>query len=402
MKIIYLANQRLPTEKAYGIQIAKMCEAFADYNPDTNKYLKIPDSRIDIELVVPYRKNKIKDNFFDYYSVRRNFEFKKIWSPDFYLPGKLDKLAVTVKSFISAALLSLYALQRKKVDIIFSRDEWPIFILSFFRNNLVFEAHRFSWKRRIFYRRFKKRNIKIVVISRGLKEDFVRFGFPPNNILVAHDGVDLEQFNILDNPKAYRDELGLPSDKKMIGYVGQLRTLGMEKGVTDLIEAFGELRKVSNDYVLAIVGGVEGDIEYYKKLVSRKGLTDHDVIFIGQKEHKLIPKYLKAFDILAIPFPNNKHYARYISPLKLFEYMASRRPIVASDLPSIREILNESNAVLMKPDSAESLAEGIKRILQSAELADKISKRAYQDVQNYTWQKRAGKILEFITQNFAK
>jgi len=397
MKIIYLANQRLPTEKAYGIQIAKTCEAFADYNPDTNKYPRIPDSRIDVELVVPYRKNKIKDNFFDYYSVRRNFEFKKIWSPDFYLPGKLDKLAVTVKSFISAALLSLYALQRGKVDIIFSRDEWPIFILSFLKNNLVFEAHRFSWKRRIFYRRFKKRNIKIVVISRGLKEDFVRFGFPPGNILVAHDGVDLEQFNIQMSKEEARNKLNLSRDAKIIMYTGHLFEWKGAGTMLKVAKLYSGSNSLYSDCVLFIfVGGTQQDIKEFKKRA--EGLDN--VLILGYKPHQEIPIYLKAADVLVLPNSAKEEISsKYTSPLKLFEYMASGRPIVASGLLSIREILNESNAVLVKPDSPESLAEGMKRVLQSAESADKISKQAYQDVQNYTWQKRAGKILEFIVSN---
>jgi glycosyltransferase involved in cell wall biosynthesis len=76
--------------------------------------------------------------------------------------------------------------------------------------------------------------------------------------------------------------------------------------------------------------------------------------------------------------------------------MASSVPIVVSDLPSIREILNENNAVFVEPNNPESLANGIKKVLQNNDLADRISKQALQDVQNYTWQKRAEKILEFI------
>ena len=59
-KLIYIANLRLPTEKAYGIQIAKMCEAFGALG-------------LDVELVTPYRISKIKDNLFDYYSIKKNF-----------------------------------------------------------------------------------------------------------------------------------------------------------------------------------------------------------------------------------------------------------------------------------------------------------------------------------------
>ena len=79
--------------------------------------------------------------------------------------------------------------------------------------------------------------------------------------------------------------------------------------------------------------------------------------------------------------------------------MASKRPIVASDLPSIREILNEGNAILVQPDNPQGLAEGIRKVLENKNLAEKISARAFRDVQNYTWQKRAENILEFISQN---
>jgi len=87
-----------------------------------------------------------------------------------------------------------------------------------------------------------------------------------------------------------------------------------------------------------------------------------------------------------------------MSPLKIFEYMASQRPIAASDLPSLREVLNEENSVLIEPDNPRSLAEGVKNILQNVKFADKISKQAYSDVQKYTWEKRAERILGFVSE----
>ena len=90
--LLYIANLRLPTEKAYGIQIAKMCEAFAD-----------PELKFKVALIYPKRNNpNIKENVFDYYSVKNNFEAKRVWAPDFYFSGKLDTISVLIKNFISA------------------------------------------------------------------------------------------------------------------------------------------------------------------------------------------------------------------------------------------------------------------------------------------------------------
>ena len=378
MKLLYILNQRLPIEKAYGLQVAKMSEAFADRG-------------LEVELVIPTRRDPIKQDFFSFYSIKRNFKFKKLFSPDFYFPGKLDRVAVAIKSFISALVLIFYSFF-KKVDLIYSRDELPLYFLSFSKKNLVFEAHRFSKKRALFYQRFKKQNLRVVTVSQGLKDDFVRFGFKSQGVLVAHDGVDLEEFNIDLNKDEARLELNLPLDKKLIGYVGQLRTMGMEKGINLAIKS---LKSLPGNVILVLVGGDKKLIDIYKEL-SRKDNLEGRIFFVGQVGHKLIPVYLKSFDVLLMPFPKTHHYVFYMSPLKLFEYMASQRPIVATDLTSVREILSQENSVLVKSDDSEAFAQGVKKILDDSQMADRISERAFEDVKNYTWQKRAEKILDFI------
>jgi glycosyltransferase involved in cell wall biosynthesis len=116
-----------------------------------------------------------------------------------------------------------------------------------------------------------------------------------------------------------------------------------------------------------------------------------------------MPIFQKSADILVIPNSGKEDISRlYTSPMKLFEYMASGVPVVASDLPSIREILSENNSVLFIPDDANSLADAIKKILGNPALADKISKQALSDVQKYTWNNRAKEIISFITKNGIK
>ena len=208
MKLVYIANLRIPTEKAYGVQIAKTCEAFADLG-------------IDITLVVPYRISKAKGDFFNFYSLKRNFKFKKIFLLDIYLPGKLNILALGFKNIISAIGLSIYALV-KNPDIIYSRDELSLYILSFFKKNLIYETHRFSNTRKFFYKRFIKKDLKLVVITDHLKDDLVKVGFRPENILTAPDGVDLDQFSLDISQNEARDKLNLPQNKKIIAYTGHL------------------------------------------------------------------------------------------------------------------------------------------------------------------------------------
>lgn len=378
MKIVYVTNQRMPTDKAHGIQIAKMCEAFASLGAN-------------VELIAPFRISDIKDGFFDYYSVKKSFRFIKVLSPDFYLPGILDKVAFVIKNFISALVLAIYALCLK-ADIVYSRDEPVIFFLSFIVNprKLVFEAHKFPHSRLFFYKRFKKKNLKIVAISHGLESKFIELGFSANNILVAPDGVDIEQFDIGETKEEYRKKLDLPQNKKLILYTGHLFDW---KGVDTLLSAD---KYLEDGCLIVIVGGTDVDLRKYQLRLNNNQFKNR-IKMLGHKSHKLIPLFLKAADILVLPNSGKEAVSHsFTSPLKLFEYMASKRPIVASDLLSIREILDENSAVLIKPDDSLALADGIKMVLGDNILSDKISQNAFEKVQRYSWTNRARDILSVI------
>lgn len=379
-KLLYLSNLRLPTEKAYGIQIAKMCEAFA--------------IQVEVKLIYPRRRNPIKADVFDYYSVEKNFKIKKLPAIDFYITGFLDRITVGIKSFISGATLAFYALF-SDADVIYSRDELVIYMLSFFKKGLVFEAHRFSQKRKFFYKRFKNTSVKTVVISKAIEQELIKLGFGEKNILVAHDGVDLKEFNIEMSQEEARKKTDLPLGKKIVMYTGHLFEW---KGADVLLEA---ARLVSNfefitskfgEILFIFVGGMEYDIRKFKEKVERL----NNVLILGHKSHKEIPIYLKAADILVLPNSAKDTISGYTSPLKLFEYMASRRPVVASDLSSIREVINENIAVLVEPDSPKSLAEGIIKIINNKMLGEKLTQESFDDVQNHTWADRALKILDFV------
>ncbi|PIR41928.1 MAG: glycosyl transferase family 1, partial [Candidatus Yanofskybacteria bacterium CG10_big_fil_rev_8_21_14_0_10_37_15] len=233
--------------------------------------------------------------------------------------------------------------------------------------------------------RFKNTGTKTVVISEAIKKEFLKLGFNEKNILIAPDGVDLEKFDLSISKEEARKKVGLLFGKKIVMYTGHLFPW---KGVDILAEAAQLLQDV--DFIF--IGGTEYDIQKFKNKYQKV----KNIKILGHKPHKEVPIYLKAADILVLPNSAKEEISsKYTSPLKLFEYMASGRPIVASDLLSTREVLNESNSVLVKPDNPEALVEGIKSALANAKLAEKISDQALKDVQDHTWRKRAEKIITY-------
>lgn len=381
MKLLYLLNQRLPTEKAYGLQIAKMCSNFARLE------------NVKLELLYPSGRNQIKESIFEYYGIKEAFKVDKIWTPYFYLPGRLEIIAFSIKSIISALILAREALSRNP-DFIYSRDELPLYLLSFFRRNLVFEAHKMQTSRTFMYRRLMKSKIKLVVITNSLKDRFVELGFDVKNILVASDGVDTEVINQEENKSSNKESarniLNLSLGKKLVVYTGSLFRW---KGVYILADA----AKLLPEVLFIVVGGDErGDEKELRDYLDRNNIRN--VTVTGYiKSEETVRSYLVVADVLILPnSAKDKVSQKYTSPLKLFEYMASRRPIVASDLPSLREILNENNSILVKPDDALALAEGIKKILGNSALSGQISNLAFEDVKQYTWEKRVQSVIIFI------
>ena len=379
MKIIYITNSRIPTEKAHGFQVIKMCEAFT--NAGTQ-----------VELWIPKRFNAIKESPFNYYNIRENFTLKKVPVLDLIPLYRLfGAFANFVESF-SFALFAYLRLPKGEDYIIYSRDQFILWFLSFTNKKFVYEIHSFPGKL-VFYKRIWKHAHKIVTITAALKAKIVEQGIDESKIIVAHDAVDLDAFNAVTLAKEeLKIELSLPKDDFLIGYIGKFKTLGMEKGIATMIES---LPLLSKDVKMVFVGGEELEIKEYKSLANRFNVLPQSLFFSYQPYAQLI-RYTKAMDALVIPFPNKPHYAFYASPLKLFEYMASGRPIITSDLPALREVLNDKNALFFKLGSASELAQAIKMLKSSQTLGYHLSQQALADVKEYTWDKRAQKILDFI------
>jgi glycosyltransferase involved in cell wall biosynthesis len=177
----------------------------------------------------------------------------------------------------------------------------------------------------------------------------------------------------------------------IVGYVGHLYPW---KGAHLLIEALSLLEGVR----AVVVGGhpAERDLERLKGQARALGLGSR-VTFTGYVDRSRVPELLADMDILALPHTSTTVSERYASPLKLFEYMAAGRPIVASDLVSIREVLcHDVNGVLVQAGSAPALADGIRRVIDDPQLAERIAGKARAAAAEYTWDRRAERLEQLL------
>lgn len=157
------------------------------------------------------------------------------------------------------------------------------------------------------------------------------------------------------------------------------------KGVDVLLEAADHLQGIGA-HVL-VVGNVQ-EPEYV-------ALASENVTFTGFVAPSDVPDYLAAADMLVMPSTGTLRYAEYTSPLKLFEYLATGNPVVASDLPVLREVLRHGeNALLYPPRDATALADALKRLWAERGLGRALADQAWLDVQQYSWRARASRILE--------
>jgi glycosyltransferase involved in cell wall biosynthesis len=383
MKILYIANIRIPTEMAHGLQIMKMCEAFVKQGAE-------------LELIVPMRfgiSEIAKKDPFEYYKVDRIFKIKKIFCFDLTPLNKyLGPISFLIQALSFAFFASIYVLfqftRRRggQADVIYSRDRFSLMPLVLFRKNIVIEIHQMH---RSLFKFILHKVKKIIVITNSLKSALIKKGINENKIIVASDGIDLKDFDISETKEECRKKLGLPQNKKLILYAGHLYKW---KGVETLALAS---KFLNEDILIVIVGGIKWYLSDFKKFIKKNNLKN--VLVLGHKDYSQIPFYLKSADCVVLTGTNNSETSKqYTSPMKMFEYIASKNPIVASDLPSFKEVLNDENSILVGSDNPEAMAIGINKAINDLALSKQISEQAYKDVQQYTWDNRAKKILEFI------
>jgi glycosyltransferase involved in cell wall biosynthesis len=211
--------------------------------------------------------------------------------------------------------------------------------------------------------------------------------------VISPNGIDLERFANLPEPEEARRQLGLP-EKPTAGYTGHLYA---GRGTALLTELARRLPKVQ----FLWAGGREAEVRAWQERLKAEGLTN--VHLTGFIENRQLPLYQAAAEVLLMPYEraisgsSGGDSAGYASPMKMFEYMACRRAILSSDLPVIREVLDETNAVLCPPEGGTAWTEALSTLLADEAKRNALAMQAWQDVQAYTWLERARRGLAGFT-----
>lgn len=382
MRILYFADIRFPLERANGIQTMETCHALASRGHR-------------VHLIVKPDTHKPARDPLEFYGLTRvdGLVIERATAP----AGAGVIPRVGYLSFVLGR-----AFGRDRADVIVTRDlgvaSTLLRIPAGMRAPIVYESHGYAPDVAAALpqlvatakppgaaklRRLARREAAVwrsadgyVTITHGLAAEIARRHGPRERLAVVPDGV-----RTAGGPPP-----ALPREPR-IAYAGHLYAW---KGVDVLLKALALTPSLEG----VIVGGheAEPDLGRLRTLAAELGIAER-VTFTGLVEPGRVAEHLSGAMILALPNPASAISTRFTSPLKLFEYMAAGRAIVASDLPAIREVLtHDENAWLVEPGSAGALAAGLQRLAEDRPLAERLARTAFEGAGAYTWAKRAERL----------
>jgi len=373
MKVACISASRVPSTTANSMQVMKACQAISQLGHEVHLFL--PGHKPQLENTDLNSLYGLKTQFpIEWLSSRPglhryDFAFQAVWK------ARRLKTDISYVWFFQAGIFSLFA----HLPVIFELHGPP-------------EGRFGPWLFRFFQHLPGKK--RLLPITRALAHQLhERFNIDLGDqdlMQISPNGVDLERYVNLPEPATARTRLGLPSTLT-VGYTGHLYPGRGMTLLTELARCFPRIN-------FLWVGGRQQDVNMWRERLAVENITN--ITLIGFVDNNQLPLFQAAADILLMPYErvitgsSGGNSTSYASPMKMFEYMASKRAIISSDLPVIREVLNPSNAMLCPPEDVEAWSQALECLIFDEEKRHALAEQAWLDIQQYTWLERARKALE--------
>lgn len=393
MKIAIIAPTYIPAKRANTLQVMKMAQAFVNLGHE-------------IRLAVPTGLNTQKHEDYLWRDIAHHYglsnEFPIDWLPAYPILRRYDY-----------AWRAVQWSMRWELDVVYTRLPQAAAISANCGLNTIHEVHDLP-QGKLGTRLFKwflagEGAVRLVVISQALASDIkTEFKLPDNSsfTVVLPDGVDLNRFADLTSPAEVREKLvqlidghlhqtnsQFSSGNFTAGYTGHLYP---GRGVNIILDIAERLKEIN----FLIVGGETNEVDKVRESVLERGLRN--VTLTGFVPNAELPVYQAACDVLLMPYQrrieasSGGDISRYLSPMKLFEYLACGRAICSSDLPVLREILTDESALLIQPEDIQGWVSALQFLQDNPERRAEFAENAQRMSKKYSWESRAKKILEDI------
>ncbi|MFJ4591751.1 MULTISPECIES: glycosyltransferase family 4 protein [unclassified Kitasatospora] len=366
MRIAYLHGGTIPSFFANGVHVMRMCDAFTAAGHDVTLYTA-PGS-------YP------ADDAYAYYGVRHRFPIRAVPIPE-DTPAGYWRRAERVRDLLAGDTAP---------DLVYGRDPYGLAAAADLAP-FVYEVHQIrrdvsppGTEHRLLGH---QRLARVVAITHALARDFqeAHAALGPLPILVAPDCADPPA-----PPTAAAPTLPGRPDVPRIGYVGHLYD---GRGIDLILELADRLPGLD----FHLIGGAAEDRARWE---GSCGLPN--VFFHGHRPPAELPSYYPSFDVVLAPYQRKVYTwgrlgetGRWASPMKLFEYMSHGRPIIASDLPVLREVLQDGvNCLLRPPDEPDAWADALAGLVADGALRRALGDEARRQLlDRYTWRRRADRVL---------
>jgi glycosyltransferase involved in cell wall biosynthesis len=371
MKIAYVFDRPLPARETDSEQAVQTIAAFARRGAN-------------VCLVLPARgAGTTPRELADHYQVSGDFEVQTVPTP--FRGFELGR-----KGWHALRALELPVVA--DADVVYTRNFPTLFALARRQQRFAYETYR-PWSDQfpvlapLFRRAMASPHfLGAILHSHFARDRYQALGVDERRLLVAHNGHDPTRF--IDQPPQaeLRARLSLPVDRKIVVYTGHVN---LTKGLDTVLRMARRLPRVS--FVLV---GSDGN-GWIETLARRT----ENVSVVAWQPFDTVARYLMAADVLLQP-PSRiplRLVGNTVLPMKLFLYLAAGRPIVAPDLPDMREVLqHDHNALLVPTGDDDAAVNAVARVLDEPGLADRLSAAARRTAEGLTWDARAERILSFL------